>query len=156
MAFRLTYILSSDYFVDVEIAYGSISHDLPVLAEHVDGKLKIWLSPKGTTIQLILSLFETEYMAFDSMSKDFVRTFIFPRIAQYVPSSTRQGAEAFLKTVQRTRETFEYESSDLDSLQSIWADYSENKISMSEAAQMSAAITAKAVQFIGKRPANPS
>jgi molecular chaperone HtpG len=147
-AFRLGYILSADYFVQADVEYGSISHGLPILAEPEDGRLKIWLDPEGATVKLILSLYEKEYVAFESMAKDFVRTVVFPRIADHVPSSTRQGAEAFLRSVQRTRETFEYESSDLDSLQSIWADYAEGKISMTDAAQRSASVTAKAIQVI--------
>ncbi|MGF7192337.1 molecular chaperone HtpG [Robbsia andropogonis] len=147
-AFRLGYILSTDYFVQADVAYGSISHALPILAEPDDGRLKIWLDPEGATVKLILSLYEKEYVAFESMTKDFARTVVFPRIADHVPSSTRQGAEAFLRSVQRTRETFEYESSDLDSLQSIWADYADGRISIADAAQRSASVTAKAVQVI--------
>lgn len=153
-AFRLSYILSTDYFVQADIAYGSISHALPIFAEEKDGRLSIWLDPEGATVKLILSLYEKEYVAFESMTKDFVRTVVFPRIADHVPSSTRQGAEAFLKSVQRTRETFEYESSDLDSLQSIWADYAEGRISMTDAAQRSASVAAKAVQVIESSTTN--
>jgi molecular chaperone HtpG len=148
LAFRLSYILSSDYFVEASIHYGQISHNLPVLAVPTGDKLAIWLDPEGSTISLILSLYTKEHLAFESMTKDFVRSVIFQRIADRVPSSTRQGAEAFLKTIQRTRETFEYEATDLDSLQSIWADYSDGKISMSEATERSVNFTAKAVQVI--------
>jgi molecular chaperone HtpG len=148
LAFRLNYILSSDYFVEASIHYGQISHNLPVLAVSAEEKIDIWLDPAGSTVSLILSLYAKEHLAFESMTKDFVRTVIFQRIADRVPSSTRQGAEAFLKTIQRTRDTFEYEATDLDSLQSIWADYSDGKISMSEATERSVNFTAKAVQVI--------
>lgn len=147
-AFRLSYILSSDYFVDATIRFGEISHHLPILAVPSGGRLDIWLDPTASTVALILSLHTKEFLAFESMAKDFVRTVIFPRIANHVPSSTRQGAEAFLKTVQRTRETFEYEAADLDSLQSIWSDYAEGRLSMSEAAEKSVSITSKTVQVI--------
>jgi molecular chaperone HtpG len=153
-AFHLNYILSSDYFVEAEISYGAISHGLPVLALFDQGRLTIWLDPAGSSVSLILSLHSKEHLAFESMSKDFARTFIFPRISDHVPSSTRQGAEAFLKTVQRTREAFEYGASDLESLQSIWGDYSEGKISMTEAATRSATISAKAVQVIDSSAAS--
>ncbi len=147
-AYRLNYILSSDYFVEASIHYGQISHNLPVLAVPSGGNLAIWLDPVGGTVSLILSLYAKEHLAFESMTKDFVRTVIFPRIADHVPSSTRQGAEAFLKTIQRTREAFEYELSDLDSLQSIWSDYSDGKITMTEATERSVNFTAKTVQVI--------
>jgi molecular chaperone HtpG len=148
LAFRLSYILSSDYFVDASIHYGKISHNLPVLADASGTKLDIWLDPHGSTVSLILSLHEKEQLAFESMTKDFARTVIFQRIADHVPSSTRQGAEAFLRTIHRPRETFEYEAADLESLHSIWSDYAEGKISMTEAAERSVTFTAKAVQVI--------
>ena len=71
-------------------------------------------------MELILGLYDTEFAAFGSMAKDFVRNTIFPRVAEYVPSSTRQGAEAFLKAVRRPRELFEYEDDDLGDLPKIW------------------------------------
>lgn len=154
LAFRLSYILSSDYFVDATIRYGQITHHLPVLAVESGSKLDIWLDPGASSVALILSLHAKEFLAFESMAKDFVRSVIFQRIANHVPSSTRQGAEAFLKTIQRTRETFEYEAADLDSLQSIWSDYADGRLSMSEAAEKSISFTAKTVQVIDSSAAS--
>jgi molecular chaperone HtpG len=82
------------------------------------------------------------------MAKDFVRNMIFQRIADLVPSSTRQGAEAFLKSIQRSRELFEYELTDSASLISIWQDYTEGRISMEEATSRSVLAATKAVQVI--------
>ena len=41
-----------------------------------------------------------------------MRNMIFPRVSELVPTATRQGAEAFLKSIHRAREVFEYEASD--------------------------------------------
>jgi molecular chaperone HtpG len=82
------------------------------------------------------------------MAKDFVRNVIFQRISDLVPSSTRQGAEAFLKSIKRSREIFEYESADLESLSSIWQDYAEGRLSMEEAASRSVSMATKTVQVI--------
>jgi hypothetical protein len=41
---------------------------------------------------------------FVSTVKDFVRNVIFPRVNDLVPSSTREGAEAFLKSIRRTHD----------------------------------------------------
>lgn len=51
-----------------------------------------------------------------------------------MPSATRQGTEAFLRTLQRTRDVFEYERSDLENLRSLWADYLRGRITMEQAA----------------------
>lgn len=148
LAFRLVSILSSDYFVSTKIAYGQISHGLPLLVTRRIEPLEIWLDPEGQSVKLLLSLYDNQYMAFDSMAKDFVRNMIFQRIAELVPSSTRQGAEAFLKSIQRSREDFEYEFSDSDSLISIWQDYTEGRLSMEEAASRSISVATKTVQVI--------
>lgn len=148
LAFRLAGILSSDYFVSTKIGFGIISHGLPLLVTRRQQPLEIWLHIEAQSIKLLLSLYDTQYMAFESMAKDFVRNVIFQRIADLVPSSTRQGAEAFLKSIQRGREVFEYESSDLDSLTSIWEEYTEGRISMEEAATRSATFATKAIQVI--------
>jgi molecular chaperone HtpG len=59
---------------------------------------------------------------------------IFPKIANLVPSATRQGTEAFLKSLQRTRDVFEYERADLENLTSLWTDYLDGKVTMQQAA----------------------
>jgi molecular chaperone HtpG len=148
LAFRLVGILSWDYFVSTKIGYGRISHGLPVLVTRRAEPIEIWLDPDGQSVKLLLSLHDNQYMAFDSMAKDFVRNMIFQRIADLVPSSTRQGAEAFLKSIQRSRELFEYESTDSGSLTSIWQDYTEGRISMEEATSRSVLAATKAVQVI--------
>jgi molecular chaperone HtpG len=148
LAFRLVGILSFDYFVSAQICYGQISHNLPILVTRRTEPIEICLDPDGPTVKLLLSLYVNQYMAFDSMAKDFVRNVIFQRIADLVPSSTRQGAEAFLKSIKRSREIFEYESADLESLASIWHDYAEGRISMEEAASRSVSMATKTVQVI--------
>jgi molecular chaperone HtpG len=65
---------------------------------------------------------------------------IFPKVSHLVPSATRQGTEAFLKTLQRTRDVFEYERSDLENLTSLWTDYLEGKITMEQATSRVAAV----------------
>ena len=148
LSFRVAAILSTDYFLEATIQFGRISHDLPVLVEKRPKPVVIWLNPAGATIRLLLDLYTREYRSFDSMTKDFVRNVIFPRISDLVPSSTRAGAEAFLKSIQRPREVFEYEASDLQSLSSIWSDYLEGKLTMQEAAQRSTRVVARSVQVI--------
>lgn len=147
LAFRLVSILSVDYFVSSTIRFGSITHGIPALVTKRDEPIEIYLDPEGQSVKLLLSLYETQYLAFESMAKDFVRNVIFQRIGDLVPSSTRQGAEAFLKSIQRTREIFEYEYTDSDSLMSIWQDYADGRISMEEAAARSVNAT-QAVQVI--------
>lgn len=148
LAFRLAAILSNDYFLDAHIKFGRISHGLPVLVSKREKPVEIFLDPAGGTIRLILGLYETQYSAFGDMAKDFVRNMIFPRVSDLVPTATRQGAEAFLKSIHRTREVFEYEASDLESLTSLWKDYMSGKLSFQQAAERSNKVATRSYQVV--------
>lgn len=133
LAFRVASILSTDYFLPAEVRFGTVSHGLPVLVTKRSQPVEIYLDPNGQTVRMLLSVFEAEYGAFGHLATDFVRNVIFPKVADLVPSSTRQGAEAFLKAVQRGREVFEYETADLENLTALWSDYLGGKITMRQA-----------------------
>jgi molecular chaperone HtpG len=148
LAFRIQTILESDYFLTSDVEFGTISHGLAVLAEKQHERVRITLNPDGQTVKLLLGLYDSEFSAFGSMSKDFVRTVIFPRVADYVPSSTRQGAEAFLKAIRRPRELFEYADDDLGSLPTIWADYNEGKITLNQAVERSRTAVRSSIQVV--------
>jgi molecular chaperone HtpG len=141
---------SSDYFLDCAVKFGTISHGLPILVTQKTAPVEIIVGQKGPTLHLLLNVYEKEYVAFDHMSKDFVRTMIFPRIADLVPSATKQGAEAFLKIVQQNREVFEYERADLESLTSLWKDYLSGKVDLTEAAKRSRAVATRTYQYIDR------
>ena len=147
LLFRFTEILGSDYFLSAELSFGTISHGLPVLITG-EKPVSIVLDPAAANVAVILQIYEKEYGAFAHMAKDFVRNVIFPRVGNLVPSATRQGAEAFLKTLQRTRDVFEYERKDLESLTSLWTDYIEGRISMEQAA-LKATSVRRSYQDIG-------
>lgn len=140
LAFRLSSILSTDYFLSTDIRFGKISHALPILVRKGTSPVAIVLDPVGHSVRLMIDVYDREYVAFGHMAKDFVRNVIFPKIADLVPSATRQGAEAFLKSVHRTREIFEYETTDLENLASLWQDYLNGRISMAQASTRSNAV----------------
>ena len=147
LAFRVSSILSSDYFLDAEVRFGKISHSLPILLQ---GKQppKIYLDPSGSSAALLLDVYDREFASFGHMAKDFVRNIIFPRVADLVPSATRQGAAAFLKSIQRTREVFEWDTTDLENLTALWKDYLDGKIPMPEAARRAAASANRSYQVL--------
>lgn len=148
LAYRVESILETDYFVKCNIGFGLISHGLPVLAQKKGDHINITLNPEGQTVQLLINIYETEYEAFGSMAKDFVRNVLFSRIADYVPSSTRQGAEAFLRAVRKPRELFEYADDDLGNLPSIWEDYTEGRISLDQAVARSKNAVRSSIQVV--------
>ena len=148
LAFRIGSILSNDYFLESHVKFGQISHGLPVLVTRRQSPVEIFLNPNGGTIRLILDLYENEYLAFGHMAKDFVRNMIFPRVSELVPTATRQGAEAFLKSIHRAREVFEYEASDLENLASLWKDYMGGRLSFQQAAERSNRVATRSYQIV--------
>jgi molecular chaperone HtpG len=153
-ALRLISILDFDYFVKARVDFGKISHGLPLLIDTSKSPIHIVLDSDGSTVATILKLFETDYSSITSLIKDFVRTSIFTQIANLVPSSTRQGAEAFLKAIRRPREIFEIDTSDLGTLQDIWSSYLEGTITLSEAASQSAQAAQQNFQVVDTASAN--
>ncbi|MCZ6625087.1 MAG: ATP-binding protein [Deltaproteobacteria bacterium] len=149
-ALRLMSILESDYFVHVQVTFGKISHGLPILVDTSKSPIEIVLDTDGATAAMILRLYDEDFMALTGMVKDFIRNVIFTKISQFVPSSTRQGAEAFLQALRRPREVFEIEKSDLGSLGEIWQDYLEGKLSLAEAAKQSTIIVRTNVQVVDR------
>ena len=148
LAFRLGSILSNDYFLKSHVKFGQISHGLPVLVTRRKVPVEIFLDPTGGTVRLILDLYENQFSAFGHMAKDFARNMIFPRVSELVPTATRQGAEAFLKSIHRTREVFEYEASDLESLASLWKDYMSGRLSFQQAAERSNRVATRSYQVV--------
>ena len=148
LAFRLGSILSNDYFLESHVKFGRISHGLPVLVTRRKAPVEIFLDPAGGTVRLILDLYENQYSAFGHMAKDFVRNMIFPRVSDLVPTATRQGADAFLKSIHRAREVFEYEASDLESLASLWKDYMSGRLSFHQAAERSNRVATRSYQVV--------
>jgi molecular chaperone HtpG len=148
LVFRLETILESDYFLKSSIVFGSLSHGLHLLVEKFEDGVKIVIDPLGPSTTTMLGLYENEYNAFASMVKDYVRSVIFPRVSDYVPSATRQGAEAFLNAIKRTREYVEYDDTDTDSLATILEDYKEGRIEFPQAIEMWKLSSQSAVQVV--------
>jgi molecular chaperone HtpG len=142
IAFRVSAVLASDYFLSASVELGQLSHGLPALVTD-ERPAKLVLDPAAPTFGLIAELHASDYSLFGSMVKDFVRNVIFPRVSDLVPSSTRAGAEAFLKSIRRTRDVFEYEADDLES---IWDKVLKGQLTMDEAAQQSLGAAQKRVQ----------
>ena len=148
LAYRVKTILETDYFLKCNVAFGDISHNLPVFVEKKAGLVDVILNPVGQSVKLLLRIYDTEYTAFGSMAKDFVRNTIFSRVADLVPSSTRQGAESFLRAIRKRPEAFEYADDDLGSLPSIWKDYDDGQITLEQAVARSTAAVRSSVQVV--------
>ena len=148
IAHRVSDTLERDYFLPAEVILGRISHSVPALVVATDPVARIALDPSGHSFSVLKELYTTEYSTFGSFAKDFVRTVVFPQIENLVPSSTREGAAAFLKRIRSKTDLFEYELADRQELGSIWEDYYRGDITFEEATKRSRGATQGSVQIV--------
>lgn len=135
LAMRVARILEEDYFLGAEVRFGVLSGGLPLLVTETTIPVVIYLDPDATAVGPLLNLYRDEFNAFSPFVKDFIRSTVFPRVSKLVPSSTRQGAEAFLRHLRTNREWFEYELDDKADLEDIWEDLRAGRLTLTEAAE---------------------
>ena len=135
LATRVALILEEDYFLGVDIRFGLISGGLSLFVTDTNGPVTIYLDPNSSSVAPLLALYRDDYSAFAPFVKDFVRSAVFPRIAKLVPSSTREGAEAFLRHLRSNRELFEYEFNDKADLDEIFEELRAGRLTNVEAAR---------------------
>lgn len=135
LATRVTRILEEDYFLGADIHFGSITGGLPLLVTDTNIPVVIYLDPDSTSVAPLLALYRDDYNAFAPFVKDFVRSAVFPRISKLVPSSTREGAEAFLRHLRSNRELFEYELDDKADLEDILEELRAGRLTTVQAAK---------------------
>ena len=145
---RIADTLERDYFLRADIVLGEISHRVPALVIDVEPVVRIALDRSGQGFGVLRELYSNEYSAFGSFAKDLVRTVIFPLVEKYVPSSTREGAAAFLTRIRSKRDLFEYELADRQELGSIWEDYQRGNISFEEATKLSRGAMGGSIQLV--------
>ncbi len=150
MALRVVNSLEENYFLPARLTYGKISHGLQIFVDSSTTPIEIVIDPDWGTVTTILSLYDSEFGSFGGLVKDFLNFVIFPKVQNLVPSSTRQGAAAFLKAISKPKDTFEYGKSDLSSLRDVWDDYLDGKITLAEAARMSTEFASSTVQVVDR------
>ena len=133
LATRMARVLEEDYFLETEVRFGEISGGLAVLVTKIDTPVVIYLNPDSSSVSPLASMYREDFDAFGPFVKDFIRSNIFPRIANLVPSSTREGSEAFLRHLRSNREWFEYESEDKASLEDIFEELHAGRMTVGEA-----------------------
>lgn len=121
---RIAATLSDDYLLpNVDISFAEISHGVAVLVSKNGDSVEIDLARNSATVAPVLETYRSAYEVFGGFVKDFVRNHLYQRISKFVPSSTREGAEALAKLLQRNRELYRYEESELGDLEPLLGDY---------------------------------
>ncbi|GAJ02984.1 unnamed protein product, partial [marine sediment metagenome] len=80
------YLLSN-----VEVFFAEISHGVSYQVEKHGDIIHVYLNREASSIKPIKECYKTAYEVFDGFVNDFVRVHLYPRFADYVPSSTKDG-----------------------------------------------------------------
>lgn len=151
MLLRITNTLNEDYLIaESKVIIAEISHQVPSLVEHKDGTVIIYLSRTSSAVTQVLQVYSTDWALFGSFIKDFIRNHLYQKFSQYVPSSTKQGAEALHKILMKNRELYKYEYSDLGAFETLMTDLASGKIDLPDAIKKSTIIYKTHSQFVGK------
>ena len=134
-ATRVARILEEDYFLGADIRFGSISGGLPLLVTDTKIPVVIYFDPDSSSVAPLIALYLEDYDAFAPFVKDFIRATVFPRISKLVPSSTREGSEAFLRHLRSNREWFEYEFEDRADVDEVLEELRAGRMTFAEAAR---------------------
>ncbi|MEX1194320.1 MAG: ATP-binding protein [Dehalococcoidia bacterium] len=146
---RVSVTLAEDYlFPSPEIRFADISHGVAVLVEGAEANCKIYLARDSSIVQPVIECHRTAYEVFGGFVKDFVRIHLYPRISSLVPSSTREGADALLKVLQRSRELYRYEESEFGQIDSLLAEYLAGDVTFAEILNASTAKTRPHTQTV--------
>ena len=141
---RIASILREDYLIpDTELVFADISHGVTFLPEKNGEQLKIFIAKSSSLLPPLIGCYFKAYELFPQFMKDFVRVHLYPKIQQFVPSSTRDGVDALRKILQRNRELYRYEETDWGDLEGVLGDYLLGNVKLSQVLQRTASSNAR-------------
>ena len=120
IATKIKIVLADDYLMtDAIVKFAQISHNLTSTVQLDNGHVVIYLSRNSPEISYLTDIYNDNFALFEPIIKDYVRTKLYTKFAQYVPSSTRDGAEALYNILQRKRELYTIEYSELGEMEAV-------------------------------------
>ncbi len=141
---RMSNVLSDDYLLsNTLIQFAEISHNVPNIVKQNVECTEIYLSKSSPNINQLIVTYDNAFEVFEGFIKDYVRNYLYQKIAPYIPSSTRYGADALHKILIKNRELFKYDTNDLGEmaeLDNLLNDYISGTIELSEVLKESSKI----------------
>lgn len=138
-------VIEYDYLIPTcEVRYARISHKLSTVVDYQDGKVIVYLNKEADELRYLTTLYKENYDMFEPFVKDLVRTKLYPKFAQYVPSSQRDGAEALYAMLQRKKELYTIESTEQGRMEFLIDEYMRGNASIKEV--LTAVVSAKKSQ----------
>ena len=152
IATKIRMVLADDYLMnDAEVKFAQISHNLASAVQKEKDHVVVYLSCGSSDIDYLSQVYEDNYSLFEPLVKDYVRTKLYAKLSQYVPSSTRDGAEALYNILLRKRELYTIEYSDLGEMELVMKDYLDGKVAYKEVLKVAKSIKNKQTQQVTPR-----
>jgi molecular chaperone HtpG len=130
---RVLATLGDDYLLaDVTVEFADISHSVPIKFEKQSNTLRLWIARDGSSVKPVVMSYYTAYEVFGGFVKDYVRNHVYPQITKYVPSSTREGVDALARVLQKNRELYRYEESELGDIEPLLGEYLAGDITLAQ------------------------
>lgn len=149
LVLRITNVLNEDYLIaDVKVVIADISHAVPSLVTQTDRTVNVFISRNSAAVQQVLEIYKAEWSLFSSFVKDFVRNHLYQKFSQYVPSSTREGADALQQILMKNKELYKYETSDMGKIESVLSEFATGDIGFPEVIKRANRITRTHTQHV--------
>jgi molecular chaperone HtpG len=135
---RVMSTLKDDYLIlDSKISFAKISHGVTNLVKKEGDVVCIYISRDSNNVKQVLNMYDMEPHLFDGFVKDYIRNYLYQQIAQYVPSSTREGADQLYRMLQRTKELYTIEKFERGEMEGLMEDYIQGKRKLQEVIRVS-------------------
>lgn len=135
---RMMSTLKDDYLIlDTKLAFANISHGVTNLVRKEGDTVCIFVSRESNNVKQVLKMYDMEPRLFDGFVKDYIRNYLYQQIAQYVPSSTREGADQLYRMLQRTKELYTIEKYERGEMEGLMQDYIHGKRQLSDVIKVS-------------------
>ena len=130
---RITTTLKEDYFLpDAKVNLADISHGVANLVQKEDSNLLIDIARNSENVANVVRIYEQDIRLFDGFVKDYVRNYLYQQISAYVPSSTKQGADALYRMLLKNRELYTIDTDEKGEIESLMAKYIAGEVKFEE------------------------
>lgn len=131
--FRIEFILQNDYLLsNVKVYFSEITHNQPVMVDSIGDKVKVHLKRDSHSINYLRQVYQTDYSLFDGFVKDYVRQILYPHLSNYVPSATKQGADALMKIMKQKKDLFSIEEKEMGQIDEVISDYLKGQATLAD------------------------
>lgn len=149
---RTRMVIEDDYSLsNFMLSYADISHGLTINVQEEKGSINIFFARSSNEFDYLKTIYKDNYALFEQFIKDMVRTRLYPRFSNYLPSATKEGADALFAYFQKKRELFTIENGDLGDMGDMMNDYLAGKKSMKDIIDIARSNNQKQKQEVNAR-----